>query len=277
MKRLHLYSLGPGAKHSPNHICCPVPKKINEEEIFFGPCMADLRKILFKDYLKEKVQQGKERSHIDDEIYLVGINSTKTGLPRRIIWAGKIKELSTFKGAWDKVSSTDFFREKYSCLITGDEHPLHVKPILNENKDFIGYKYHKKGTHITSWVKDLSSYYKNIKQKFNVNVTKEEIRLKENSIREEILNRDICLWLENIFFVNNLGINLDDDFLNILRELNIKKKDTISNRNPFGETNGKPIVFRTQGFVIKDNYVDDFIQLIRTKKKELPILKILKK
>jgi len=95
--------------------------------------MADLRKILFKDYLKEKVQQGKERSHIDDEIYLVGINSTKTGLPRRIIWAGKIKELSTFKGAWDKVSSTDFFREKYSCLITGDEHPLHVKPILNEN------------------------------------------------------------------------------------------------------------------------------------------------
>ena len=70
---------------------------------------------------------------------------------------------------------------------------------------------------------------------------------------------------------------MDDDFLNILRELNIKKKDTISNRNPFGETNGKPIVFRTQGFVIKDNYVDDFIQLIRTKKKELPILKILKK
>ncbi len=120
MKRIYLYSLGPLANHSPNHICCPVPKKINEKEIFFGPCIAKIRQRLYKEFLKSAILQ-EENLLIKDEIYLVGINSTSKGLPRRIIWSGRINELTTYKGAWDKIKSTSQNREKYNCLITGKD------------------------------------------------------------------------------------------------------------------------------------------------------------
>ena len=106
MKRLYLYSLGEGAPHSPNQICCAVPKKTTENEIFFGPCMAKLREKLFKDYLKDIVNAGKESFLFQDEIYLAGISSTAKGLPRKLLWTGKIKELTTFRGAWVKIKSS---------------------------------------------------------------------------------------------------------------------------------------------------------------------------
>jgi hypothetical protein len=275
MKKLYLYSLGPDAKHSPFNICCPVPKKIDENEIFFGPCMALLREKFYRDYLQKAVIQGKESQLIRNEIFLVGINSTSKGLPRRIIWAGKIKELTTFKGAWDKINSSKI-KEKYYYLINGKDSPLLVEPILDNNGNFIGYKQRKNGTHKGFWKKDLCSNYKNLEEIFNIKATKNEIKLTNYSKREQIFNRDICLWLENIFYVNGLGIILDEDFLKIIKKIKPNKKDTINNRNPFGTTNKKPIVYRNYGLQIENEHVDKFISLVKEKGNKLPSLNIRK-
>ncbi len=86
------------------------------------------------------------------------------------------------------------------------------------------------------------------------------------------MNRDICLWLENIFFTNGFGIIIDDDFLGLLRKINLDRKDTISNRTPFGKTNDKPVVRRNYGLVIENEYVNEFISLIKEKSSRLPTL-----
>jgi len=274
MKKLYLYILGEDASHSSDQINCPVPKKINEDEIFFGPCMPNIRASLFKKYLKLNILEGKENCFINDEIYLAGINSIKKGLVRKILWTGQIVELTTFKGAWEKIHLSDKNKEKYQLLITGDDQPLHVEPIQEEKNQLIGYRHRKNGTHRKDWIRDLTTDYNNIKQNFIINPDKNEIRLIDKKKRLNVLNRDISFWMKKIFYVNTLGIVLDDDFLDIIRLAIPDKKDSISNRTPFGKTNKTPLVMRNQGLVLIDEYVDSFVSLVKEIGSKLPTLKI---
>ena len=84
MSKAYIYILA--ANSDPDKITCSVPIKIDENEIFFGPCKKRLR-VKFRKYI------GKE---INDEIYIIGINSSykndEGNFIRKILWAGKLKK-----------------------------------------------------------------------------------------------------------------------------------------------------------------------------------------
>jgi hypothetical protein len=44
-----------GATKDANNVKCPVPWRVNNKEIFFGPCKKNLRSALKNKYLKDKI------------------------------------------------------------------------------------------------------------------------------------------------------------------------------------------------------------------------------
>ena len=140
--KAYVYILG--ANSNPNNIECSVPAKVNKEEIFFGPCKIKIRTELRK-YIGSK---------IDEDIYIIGLNrldNTKCKI-RKIIWAGKLKEVMTFETAYNKFISDN----KYNDIFYNEMSPMHVEPHYEAN--FVGYK--KRGNlHDDCWVNDLISHH----------------------------------------------------------------------------------------------------------------------
>ncbi|MEJ2249558.1 MAG: hypothetical protein P8Y97_07855 [Candidatus Lokiarchaeota archaeon] len=103
-KRLYLYILG--SDNEEDRIKTAVPYKINENELFFGPCKKGIREELWKEFLKG----NREKVNLEEkniEIYLVGINPAKVkNKPRKLLFAGKIKEIFTFKAAWNNYANS---------------------------------------------------------------------------------------------------------------------------------------------------------------------------
>ncbi|GAH78175.1 unnamed protein product, partial [marine sediment metagenome] len=97
---LYLYILG--QKNGRDIISTPVPYRINEEEIFFGPCKKLIREELRSRFPSRDIVDIERENY---EIYLVGINPAKgkkeDKTPRNFLFAGKIKKIFTFEQAWN--------------------------------------------------------------------------------------------------------------------------------------------------------------------------------
>lgn len=228
---LYLYILG--SKNKADRISTLVPFRINDEEIFYGPCKKSIRGEIRKLFPSRDIIYPERENY---EIYLVGINPAKgkkeRKVPRSILFAGKIKKIFTFESAWKYYNNRAVNDENLAKMINGIENlsPLHLEPKYDKNNGkFIGYK-HRTKEHKRKWLEDILS------QNEKRNLTKEE----ENSIYENdeiILNeqlqfeRDCCFELDNIFlsYKNHIcPIELDEIFLDLIRkrleELNHKER-----------------------------------------------------
>jgi len=204
---LYLYILGQGNRE--NYLRGVVPYCINNEELFYGACEKHIRreiKSLWEERRKEKDKLPK--------IYLVGINPSpgkKEYRARKILFAGEVLEIFTFREAWDHYdqiihsSLNDDYKNEVKKMRRGIrkdegvfESPLHLEPILNNEGLLIGYKHrtnmHKHGN---KWLNDiLSDSERNL-----FNKTNDEKYPKEIYKNEKIsFERDCCFKLKNIHF-----------------------------------------------------------------------------
>ncbi len=205
-----------GASHNPNAVECVVPYRVNDDIIFFGPCKRGLRKELYEQYLKNTPNGEVDVS--SENLYLIGVNGiNETERRRKIIWAGKILKILTFERAYHICSSDKQFEE----MMQLQNSPLHLEPIYDDGKTFIGYKLRSTIHEDDDWISDV------IENKNDPNVEidlkNKTIILKNSSKRKDIFLRDCCFLCENIFFARGKGIDIDENILNIFRKVQPNK------------------------------------------------------
>jgi hypothetical protein len=212
MTRVWMYILG--ASKDRNHVVCPVPKKVDRRQIFFGPCEKLMRKKLRDEYLT--VEEPYRRVERDD-LFVVGLNGSNDKRERKVVWAGKLSEVMTFAEADKRLVG-----QRYAHLredTNRSPSPLHVRPVMKDGK--YGYEHwgweHKgrqKGKPHDMWVYDFVS-----------DPTGFEINNK-NGFETEILrksptqdfDRDCCMLLDCLFFAEGQGIDIDEEVVEILKE-----------------------------------------------------------
>ena len=257
----YLYILSASPK--PDYVECPVPAEIDENEIFFGPCKKTLRQKFYEEYLKNN---KKGIAKPKDNIYIIGFNASNSKRKRKIVWAGKVKEFMTFEYAWNNLKEQKYEKIRTNIKFS-EEYPLHVKPIY-ENGIFIGYRHinklHEKNN---DWIRDLTSKRK------GYSVNGKIIKLNDVSERYEVFNRDCVILLENIFFANGRGIDVDEKILEILK--NNQPGKNIDNYAIFGYDNkGNVNGLRGNYLEIKNN-VKELIEIIEERKRNI-IVKTIK-
>ncbi len=201
MTKVFIYVLA--ASKDPDKIHCQVPWRVDEDLIFFGPCKKRIRELLRKNYLLP----DKSHSNVDEDIFIVGVNGSNPIQSRKIVWAGKLSEVMTFAEAYKRMQG-----HRYLDLRNHPSSPLHVKPI-SQNGKFIGYE-HVSDEHIKNdrWVLDLVS------NSANPYIKREGRKLiVQRGKREQVFDRDCCMFLENRFFAAGHGLEFDDEALEILR------------------------------------------------------------
>lgn len=218
---LYLYILG--QKNNRDTISTMVPYRINDEELFFGPCKKLIREEIRELFpIRDPIDLEKE--NID--IYFVGINPAKDKkeekIPRKFLFAGKIKKIFTFKYAWKSYNEKQKYNQKIVEMIKGKQNvgPLHLEPKYDTQTDiFIGYK-HRTNEHKDSWLKDILSQneFNQLSKEQIEDIYKNEEIFLENNLKFE---RDCCFEVENIFFSfkNHIcPIEIDETFINLIKE-----------------------------------------------------------
>lgn len=233
---LYLYILGQNNNH--DTISTPVPYRINDEEIFYGPCKKLIREELRRLFPSRDIIDPEKENY---EIYLVGINPTKDTKEDKIfryfLFAGKIRNIFTFEYAWKYYNIRRENDTNIVKMINGIENfsPLHLEPLYDRNNGkFIGYK-HRTDEHKDNWLKDILSQNE-INQLNQEEINKiysdNEILLKDPLKFE----RDCCFSLENIFFSyknNPNPIPLDDRLLSLI-VIGLKNPKGADLKSPFG-------------------------------------------
>ena len=291
---LYIYILG--TSNEWNYVCTPVPYKISERELFFGPCKKLVRQDLKKKFLRNSLEVDLESSPY--QIYIVGINPSKRNGVRKFLFAGKILRLFTFKHAWEYYWSRAKNENNVRKMIEGIKgengkiySPLHLEPIEG------GYR-HRTNEHEKSWVYDLLSgnqnggEIKNIlktanliegyNRKTNDNLMR-YFKNKNNEIYRDdklkiVFERDCCFSAENIFFSSKdaeCPISFNFEFLELIKEgfKESKKKNRLTNKggptldSPFGFSSNprKPGDFIKYGrghLLLKNNLAENFMKLL---------------
>ncbi len=118
---------------------------VNKETIFFGTRLYAKR---LRELIKHSIEHMSE-----EDTYLIGLNGSNNKKIRKVIWAGKIKEVLTFVEAWERLRGESSYRE----MIKREYSPLHLRPILQRG-NMIGYKQVSK-MHIEEgkWILDIIS------------------------------------------------------------------------------------------------------------------------
>jgi len=278
---LYMYIHGPGNRE--NYLRGVVPYRINNEEIFYGACKRNMRekiKSLWEERNNEKNKMPK--------IYIVGINPAKSLKPRKILFAGEVLEIFSFKEAWNHYDQiiqsnlNDDYKSEIEKMRIGVgeavESPLHLKPILNDEGILIGYKHrtnmHK---HDNEWIKDLLSdkernlFEKTIDDKFPKEIYKKE---------KISFKRDICFKLKNIHISfndeNQCPIDLTDEMFKLIepaalkqpryvKNMNLKKPD-ITSPLGYNDKNGKNERYGRGHIILRNAEAEKFIQLLLEKK-----------
>ena len=248
--KIYLYILG--HSNNPDEISTAVPYKVDDKEIFFGPC-----KISMREELRKLVQINK----FDKDSYIVGMNGSYTDRAgnkiRKIVWAGKICRIMSFGEAYEELIGDQYKvmrRIKYS--------PLHVKPIFKkDNSSIIGYsrnsEFHADND---EWILDL------IKDKTQINTISNSILLKKSSEYENVFSRDACILLENIFYAEGTGISIDKKIINILKKAQPEVKD-IDQYYVFGKKkNGYGDGKRGRWLEINGSLGKELIDIIKSEK-----------
>lgn len=248
--KVYLYILG--YSNNPDEITTSVPYKVNEKEIFFGPC-----KINMREELKKLFQINK----LDKDTYIVGLNGSYTNRAgmkiRKIVWAGRISRIMTFGEAFEELLGNN-----YKVMRNCKNSPLHVKPIFNNDKSaIIGYSRRSElHSENDKWIKDL------IKDQTKVKIIKNSILLKDLSEYDEVFIIDACIILENIFCANGKGININKAIIKILKKAQ-PEIDNIDQYYVFGkDQNGHAVGKRGRWLELRDDIGKELIDTIKIEK-----------
>jgi hypothetical protein len=196
------------ASNHPDRVECPVPWRVDEREIFFGPCKKRIRERLRRQFLGP----GVSHRQVSDGPLMVGVNGNNVGQVRKIVFAGWVRQVMTFQEGSHRLVG-----DRYRALLDAVKSPLHVRPIVQNGK-LIGYE-HVSEEHLEcgEWVEDLVS------DPDSPLVRKQgRTLLVRNGSAWQAFDRDCCMVLENHFFAQGQegikGIKFDDEALNILRQ-----------------------------------------------------------
>jgi hypothetical protein len=209
MTRVWMYVLD--ASKDPNSVCCVVPWRVDEKEIFFGPCKMGIRERLRKQHLRTDCHHR----IIADDLFIVSVNGSNAERIRKVVSAGKVSEVMTFREA-DKRLRGDRFREMREHRLS----PLHVRPV-EEGGKFVGYErvsgehaYREKDKPYDKWVYDLVSD----PEGFEITPKEGQERLILRRAPTQDFDRDCCMLLANLFFAQGQGIQFDKQAVDILKE-----------------------------------------------------------
>ena len=255
---------------------CSVPFKLNENKIFFGSCKRPLRKKFYLGYLKNS-ESGVESPY--EDIYILGFNASNKERIRRIVWFGKIDKFFTYEKAWDVLKSEEGFdlmknhRDKHGNICS----PLNLKPI-HKNGKMIGYElYGTEHEEKDNWFKDVvpprfapgGTKPKTIDEK-----GKKSIILKEPDKRKDIFLLDCCFICKDIFFAEGEGIEIDDNIVNLLKEVQPEKKG-VDDYSVFGKgKKNKVIGLHGSWLEIEGENAEKLLKILYEKKDEIEKRKI---
>jgi len=251
MKKLFLYIMA--ASRDPDNVTCPVPFRIDDKEVFFGPCKDRIREKLRKDYLL-----GGKNSNND--IYLVGANGANRDRVRKIIFVGKVRRVMTFERAYNQLNG-----RKYKTMRAQSNSPLHVSPVYKNGK-LHGYE-HVSELHSehNGWMRDL--------------IKNENYTIEGNVICSANFDRDCCMLLDNIFFADGTKMYSDkcvsglqfSDSPNLLKMLKNKQPDrnNVDEFAIFGVNCKGNVDGRTGGSLnFQDEEVDAFLEEVEKLKEK---------
>lgn len=222
MTRVFLYVVKDAAGHDyvfNSGKGCAVPWRVDDDEVFFGPCKKRLREILAKARLEHKDLS---------DTFIVGLSPGHSSRIRTVLWAGQIKRLMTFAEAYDALRA-----EKYHKMRGRNNSPLHLKPIKNGDH-LVGYEHcgdlHKgtAGTHRATppWVDDLVAR----RPPHNPDVKLEgqkRLILQRGANPDKAFPRDVCALCANMFFAHAqgpTGLVVDKDLVAILQRAQPSKR-----------------------------------------------------
>jgi hypothetical protein len=200
MTRVWIYVLD--ASKNPDDVQCVVPWRVDEELIFFGPCKRRLRERLREEYLTE----GRSHSTVSDGLFIVSVNGSNAKRIRKVVSVGKLSEVMSFAKAAERLDG-----DRFSALREDPKSPLHVRPIV-QGGELVGYE-HVSFEHIENneWIADLVS------EPRKVSVEGRTIRLLPRLNSRDAFDRDCCMLLDNLFFAQGQGIQVDEEAVGILK------------------------------------------------------------
>ena len=292
---LYIYILG--TSNEWNYIFTPVPYKLSEKELFFGPCKKLVRQDLKKKLLRNSPDFDLQSNSY--KVYIVGINPSKRNETRKFLFAAKILKLFTFKYAWEYYQNRADKEINVRKMIDGIKgkngkaySPLHLKPIKR------GYR-HRTNEHENDWVYDLLSGNKGggevkkflqnagiiegYDRKANDTLMRYLQKTNNEIFRDDklkiIFERDCCFSAENIFFSSKDDehpIPLNNRFRELLKE-GFKKSKKYSERliinkgpsleSPFGyshkpEKTGEFTKYGREHLLLQNNLAENFMTLL---------------
>jgi hypothetical protein len=249
--KVYLYVVAASA--NPDAVECPVPWRVDDELVFFGPCKKRLREALRDSYLSPT----HSTAEIDDPIYLIGVNGSNSKRVRKVLWAGRLRRIMTFAAAYHATEGDARFRK----LRDHSHSPRHLRPMYSENR-LVGYEHisreHDRGD---AWVMDL------IKSRDSPLVAQDGKRL---LLRPWVnawdgFPRDATLFLDNIFFARGRGLSIDPALVSILRRAQ-PGVEPIDAYAIFGYRKDGTAEGRTGSYLLidRDDVAHDLIQWIRS-------------
>lgn len=195
-----------GASSDPDRVECAVPWKVDDAEIFFGPCKKKLRESLRPRFLGPKADRAKAR----EDVFLAGFNALPaSGRVRKVVWAGRIREAMSFGRAW--LELTD---ERYESLRSARATPLHLEPIQGDGRPTAYRHFGLEHAEGGKWVDDILTP----EAKRLARISGETVQLARGMSWWEGFPRDVCFLLDNLFFASGSGLDVDDELVALLRE-----------------------------------------------------------
>ena len=199
----HVFCYIVGSSKNPDAIQCPVPYRIDDMEVFFGPCKKPLREWMRSHYLNESTDST---DRVDD-VYVVGFSGSNSLRIRKILWIGRLTRVLTFSAAW-RLTEHD---PRYERMRAWASSPLHVRPVIEDGR-LAGYE-HRSEMHADNWVMDLVRFGDSP----NVTVSGNRLMLRKHASAWQGFPRDVCMFFQNMFFADGCGLALDDDLVSILQ------------------------------------------------------------
>ncbi len=217
-----------GASSDPNHVECCVPWRIDDREIFFGPCKKRLR-----EHLKRTVLGDRDEVRPVPAVYLVGFNALPSPAgPRAVVWAGEIRRAMTFARAADS-----FVGQRYRPMLAAQGSPLNVLPVRGAEGELLGYEFRPNGDHPNDWPADLAVNRAGVELRGN------RLMLRPGVAPTEGFGRDIVFTLDNLFFADGKGLAVDDLLVAILKAAQPGTpridKVAVFGRTPNGQPDGR--------------------------------------
>lgn len=200
----YLYVLG--ASKNPDRVECAVPWRVDEDEVFFGPCKIPLREKLRPSLLGPET----DRAAPSDDIYFVGFNALGVPRARKVVWAGRMREAMSFARAWLELDGPRYEKMRDESGYS----PVHLVPLDGSGRPTAYRQRGKEHLEGAEWLGDVLDE----EAREGVVVNGREVCLLPPLTWWTGFPRDICFRFENLFYATEGGLEIDEQLVNILAD-----------------------------------------------------------